>query len=132
MHGGLKERIFSFHHQDSYSSYQDSPVSDLSSGYQCGAHPKHYSQWSDISMIKAMSAVENGMTIRQACLRFNVPKSSLHDRVSGKVLHGSRPGPQSYLTTIIPHNRRGMGIRQFSHQIGYDHSLPISTTDCGP
>lgn len=35
-------------------------------------------------MTKALSAVEEGMFVRQASQRFNV-----HDRVTGKVQHGS-------------------------------------------
>ena len=45
-----------------------------------------------------MSAVEGGMSIRHASELYGVPKSSLHDRVSGKIQHGARPGPKAYLT----------------------------------
>lgn len=58
-----------------------------------------YNQWDDVSMTKAMSAVEGGMSIRLASELYGVPKSSLHDRISGKVQHGTRPGPTPYLTS---------------------------------
>ena len=49
-------------------------------------------------MEKAVKEVELGMPIRQACEIFSVPKSSLHDRVSGKVDCKARSGPTSYLS----------------------------------
>ena len=50
-------------------------------------------------MEKAISAVtKEGLSIRRAVLQFNVPKSSLGDRVSGRVAHGTMSGPPKYLT----------------------------------
>jgi len=50
-------------------------------------------------MEKAISAVtKEGLSIRRAALQFNVPKSSLGDRVSGRVAHGTMSGPPKYLT----------------------------------
>ena len=49
-------------------------------------------------MQKAMEAVEKGDTIRMAAEKFSVPRSSLHDRVSGRVQHGKQPGKPPYLT----------------------------------
>ena len=37
------------------------------------------------------------MTVRRAALEYNVPKSTLHDRVSGRVKPGAKPGPSRYL-----------------------------------
>lgn len=41
---------------------------------------------------KAVKAVENGLSVRQAANQFNVPKSTIGDRVSGKLglksIHG--------------------------------------------
>ena len=31
---------------------------------------------------------------------YNVPSTSLKDRLSGKVVHGTRPGPKRYLNEI--------------------------------
>ena len=50
-------------------------------------------------MERALSAViSGGMSIRRAALEFSVPKSSLGDRVSGRVVPGSTSGPPRYLT----------------------------------
>ncbi len=45
-----------------------------------------YCTWSDDSMVKAMSAVEQGVSVRKASELFGVPRSTLHDRVSGSFL----------------------------------------------
>ena len=50
-------------------------------------------------MQKAVSAVRTGLSIRRAALEYNVPKSTLGDRVSGKVEHGTMSGPSKYLTS---------------------------------
>ena len=49
-------------------------------------------------MIDAMKAVEDGMPVARAARQHNVPRTTLQDRMSGKVVHGVRPGPQPYLT----------------------------------
>ena len=46
-------------------------------------------KWSPKAMEDAMAAVKNGqMTVFRAAKTCNVPKSTLHDRISGKVRHG--------------------------------------------
>ena len=48
----------------------------------------------------AVSAcVNEGMTIRQAACHFGVPKSTLGDRISGRVVLGAKSGPKPYLST---------------------------------
>lgn len=41
---------------------------------------------------------EHGMSVREAASKWNVPKSSLHDRISGKVEYDRRSGPPTILT----------------------------------
>ena len=41
-------------------------------------------------MIKAMKAVDTGISIRRAATTHGVPKSTLCDRVTGRVQHGVR------------------------------------------
>lgn len=48
-------------------------------------------------MIYAMEAVSNGASMNQAAHIHGVPPSTLKGRMSGRVLHGSRPGPVPYL-----------------------------------
>ena len=62
--------------------------------------PFTYKCWEDISMQKAVAAVETtGLSIRKASELYNVPKSSLHDRVTGKVKVNAKPGRDPYLTS---------------------------------
>ena len=50
-------------------------------------------------MVEAVGACCRGMGIREAAARFGVPKSTLGDRVSGRVVMGSTSGPKPYLST---------------------------------
>ena len=50
-----------------------------------------YKDWSDVSMVGAMKAVAEGLGINRAALEFCVPKTTLKDRVSGRVKHGTKP-----------------------------------------
>jgi len=46
----------------------------------------------------ALKEVKNGvLTLRKASIQYGVPKSTLHDRVSGKVLPGAKIGAPRYL-----------------------------------
>ena len=50
-------------------------------------------------MRKAVEAcVNEGMSIRQAAFHFGVPKSTLGDRMSGRVVPHSTSGPKTYLS----------------------------------
>lgn len=52
-------------------------------------------------MAKAMSSViEGGLSVRKASLRYGVPRSTLGDRISGRVLPGSVSGPPRLLNDI--------------------------------
>ena len=50
-------------------------------------------------MEAALKAVKDGMGVNKAAELHGVPKSTLKDRVSGRVAHGSKPGPKTYLTS---------------------------------
>ena len=45
-----------------------------------------------------IAVVSEGMSVRKAASEYNVPKSSLADRVSGRVMPGTKSGPPMYLT----------------------------------
>ena len=81
----LRERVFRSH-----SSIQLS----VSTG------PRgQYKAWTELQMSRAFSAVvSEGMSVRKAASEYNVPKSSLADRVSGRVMPGTKSGPPMYLT----------------------------------
>lgn len=68
------------------------------SPYHCGRLP-YYREWNTDKMEKAIEAVHNGtLSIRRAAEVYNIPKSTLHDRISGKVVQGASSGPEPYLT----------------------------------
>lgn len=50
-------------------------------------------------MKAAMDAMEKGQTLSQAAREYGVPKTTLSDRVSGRVIHGVKPGPRPYLSS---------------------------------
>ena len=53
--------------------------------------------WSDENMQRAVAAVEKqGESLRHAS---GVPRSTLHDHITGKVEHGSKPGQGFYLSS---------------------------------
>lgn len=44
-----------------------------------------------------IDAVKKGMSMNRSAKEHGVPKSTLHDRVHGNVIHGTNPGPKPYL-----------------------------------
>ena len=61
--------------------------------------PAKYKEWSEERMKLAMQAVlEKGVSIRTAAEIYRVPKSTLGDRISGRVLPGMTSGPARYLS----------------------------------
>ncbi|KAJ0004391.1 hypothetical protein NQD34_010605 [Periophthalmus magnuspinnatus] len=57
-------------------------------------------RWTEEAMERALIEVKSGRcTVRQAAKEFGVPKSSLGDRVSGRVTPGSRSGPAQLITS---------------------------------
>ena len=45
------------------------------------------------------SVIKDGLSQNRAADLHGVPRSTLKDRLSGKVIHGTNPGPQSYLSS---------------------------------
>jgi len=60
--------------------------------------PRKYKRWSNISMVGAMKAVSEGMGINRAAVEFGVPKTTLKDRVAGRVEHGCKFGKTPFLS----------------------------------
>ena len=48
-------------------------------------------------MIRAMDAVKQESSVKRAAEQHGVPRTTLHDRISGHVQHGKKPGPEPYL-----------------------------------
>ena len=76
------------------SSVTSRNTSDSSSSGRSG----QYKLWDDINMDKAIALCDNGSSVRHAAELCGVPKSTLYDRMSGKVKQGAKPGPDPYLT----------------------------------
>ena len=52
-----------------------------------------YRQWTDENMLGAIKAVKEGrMGLNRAALEHNVPKATLSDRLSGRMIHGCKSG----------------------------------------
>lgn len=60
--------------------------------------PTKYKDWAEDQLQRAISEVQSGKSVRCAAELYNVPKSTLQDRVSGRVAFGARSGPESYLS----------------------------------
>ena len=58
-----------------------------------------YRNWDEVSMANAVEAVRRGETVRHAAELYNVPRSTLSDKVLCKVPLKARSGPYSYLST---------------------------------
>ena len=50
-------------------------------------------------MAAAMTAVKGGCKTKRAAEEHGVPVSTLRDRISGRVIHGTKPGPRPYLSS---------------------------------
>lgn len=57
-----------------------------------------YRSWDSANLKYAMQAVEEGRSVRRAAEMYNIPKSTLHDHVRGRIAFGARSGPDPYLT----------------------------------
>ena len=51
-------------------------------------------------MVAAIDAIKGGESVLCPAKQFGVPRQTLGDRVSGKVVHGMNPGPKSFLTSV--------------------------------
>jgi len=82
----LKERVYT-----SKRSFKPPVSLQADSSFQ--HRPLQYKRWSSSCMTQAyQSVLRDGLSIRRAAEEFNVPRTTLADRVSGKVQDGSRSG----------------------------------------
>ena len=54
--------------------------------------------WEEVNLVNAMLAVDKGLSLRRAAEMYNIPRSTLHDHVSGKIALGAKSGPDPYLS----------------------------------
>ena len=63
------------------------------------ARPAKYREtYDDKSLRLSLTATEKGLSIRRATSKYNIPKSTFGERVSGKILPGANPGRKQCLT----------------------------------
>ena len=88
----LKERVF----QSTRSRFNP----PLVKAHASLSRPSKYKQWTDDRMSRAQYAVrEDSSSIRRAAEEYNVPRSTLGYRISGRVKEGAVSGPLKYLST---------------------------------
>lgn len=86
----LKDRLLRASRSSSPPSLQACPL--------VTNRPRVYKNWSETNLHAAYQAhLEDGLSVRKAAESFGVPKSTLQDRVSGKVPFGTKSGPSKYL-----------------------------------
>ena len=61
--------------------------------------PKSYKRWTEEPLESACKCIEQGeLSLRCVAEAYDIPKSTLYDRVTGRVKPGSMSGPPRYLT----------------------------------
>jgi len=64
----------------------------------CLQSPEKHLKWSNESMVKAIDAVKSGRcSVKRPAEDYKVPRTTLQDRISGRVIHGTKPGPLLHL-----------------------------------
>ena len=85
----LKDRIF--------HSTQSHPVIDTA----CSGRLNKYKAWSEDNLQLAyQSYQQKEFSLREAAEAYDVPKSTLHDRIAGKVPFNKKSGSPRYLTDL--------------------------------
>ena len=64
-----------------------------------GSRPKGYKSWDETKLQNAIQDVYEGQAVRRVALNYGIPKSTLHDKISGRVTIGGRSGPTPYLSS---------------------------------
>ena len=77
-------------------------------------------------MLDAMKSVQEGLPVRTAARVHGVPKSTLYDRIKGRVVHGVKPGPKQYLNAEEERELAQFAIESAS--VGYGQTTPQITT----
>ena len=62
------------------------------------SRPTKYKDWTESKLQRAFWSVQNGLSIRRAAEAHGVPRSTLQDRISGRVPFGVKSGPPKYLS----------------------------------
>ena len=54
----------------------------------------NYKNWNESTLQRACEAVHKGMSIRRAAEEYAIPRSTLHDHISRRVVFGAKSGPK--------------------------------------
>jgi len=65
--------------------------------------------------------LRNRLETTETAARHGVPCSTLKDRLSGRVIHGTKPGPKPYLTTTEEEELKGHLINAANMGLGKTH-----------
>ena len=84
--------------------------------------PRRYGLWKVESLEKAIIAVEKGTSIRRAAEMHGIPRSTLHDHISGRVdrYQHAKPGPSPYLSEQEEEELANFLVR--CAEMGYPHT----------
>ena len=63
----------------------------------CEINRKKYKLWDDSLINKPIEAVKRRISVNRVMEEYNVPKTTLKDRLAERVKHGSKSGPDPYL-----------------------------------
>ena len=77
--------------------FKSSTVSFTHSGTTVSTRPLKYREYTQSHLEQACKAVREGLSVRRAAEEYQIPKSTIQDHISGKVLSGSKSG-QRYLS----------------------------------
>lgn len=62
--------------------------------------PESYRKWNHSALQKACQEVNEGcMSVRSAAEEYDIPRSTLHNHVTGKVVFDAKSGPLAYLSS---------------------------------
>ena len=59
---------------------------------------KKRKQYPEHALQEAVAAVKQGMSVRQAALKFNVPRRTVGEHASGNIANYNKPGPKAELS----------------------------------
>ena len=79
-----------------------------------------YRGWGEVNLVNAMMAIDKGVSLRRAAEMYKIPRSTLHDHVSGKIAFGARSGPDPYL--LVEEEEELASFLMQSAKIGYPHT----------
>ena len=82
--------------------------------------PNMYGMWSKENLEAAIIAIERGISIRRAAEMYVIPRSTLHDHVSGRVELHTKPGPSPYLSANEEEELAAFLIK--CAKMGYPHT----------